>query len=59
MALTFGLSIIPSTADAWAINCGCRKLKKALKADGEYSLEDAAKVAECHGGFTVKVCINF
>ncbi len=58
LLLVFGFAILPNNADALAINCGCNKLKKALKADGDYSLNDAAQVAECHGGLTVKVCIS-
>ncbi len=49
---------VPQKADALAINCGCAKLKRALKADKDYSQEDAEAVAKCHGGFTIKVCSN-
>ncbi|WKK79326.1 hypothetical protein [Marivirga arenosa] len=47
------------TAQALAINCGCRKLKKALKKidGGELSSESAQAVAKCHGGAVVKVCL--
>ncbi len=48
---------IPQKANALAINCGCAKLKRALQADGVYNQEDAEAVADCHGGFTIKVCL--
>ena len=48
---------VPQTAEALAINCGCAKLKRALKADGVYSQEDAEAVADCHGGFVIKICL--
>lgn len=56
--LLVGAIALPTNANALAINCGCRKLKKALSLDG-YSLEDAEIVAKCHGGFQIKICINF
>ena len=56
--LLAGAIALPTKADALAINCGCRKLKKALSVDG-YTLEDAEIVARCHGGFQIKICINF
>lgn len=56
LLFVFALTI-PQNAEAWAINCGCHKLKKALKKDGVYDQEDAEAVAECHGGLTIKVCL--
>lgn len=50
------MTCIPTQSNALAINCGCRAMKKRLKADGHYSSADALKVAKCHGGFTIKVC---
>ncbi|WP_423127539.1 hypothetical protein [Gaoshiqia sp. Z1-71] len=52
------ISSVPQKADALAINCGCSALKRALAADGAYTQEDAEAVAECHGGFTIKICLN-
>ncbi len=48
---------VPQKTEALAINCGCAKLKKALAADGVYDQEDAEAVAECHGGFIIKICL--
>ena len=48
------------TAQALAINCGCRKLKNALeKLDGgKLSAESAKAVADCHGGAVLKICLS-
>lgn len=55
--MLIGAIALPTNADALAINCGCRKLKKALSADGHYSLDDAQAVAKCHGGFRIIICL--
>jgi hypothetical protein len=55
MLLAFALSFIPQDSDALCINCGCHKLRKALSADGTFDKDDAEAVAECHGGFVLKI----
>ncbi|HAA12961.1 MAG TPA: hypothetical protein DCE41_15235 [Cytophagales bacterium] len=57
MALSIGaMTLMPFSSSGLAIFCGCKKLKDALSADGNYSSEDALAVAECHGGFVIKIC---